>query len=67
MKLLKLTKCLICPFKQQSWTRSGNIDVCTNPINQDENGYCKEIPDPQIIPDFCELPDVPETDFGDIK
>jgi len=60
MKLLKIPNCLECGYRKQSWTRNGDIWVCTNPINQDENGYCKEIPDSNIIPDFCKLEDVKE-------
>ena len=40
-KILKLFDCYSCPFIASSWTRAkGDIFICTNPINQDGDGYC---------------------------
>ena len=58
-KILKLYDCHLCTFKALSWTRAkGDIFVCSNPINADEDGYMREIPDPNVIPEWCKLEDV---------
>jgi len=56
-KILKIHNCLTCPYKASSWRRASDGYVCTNPINQDEDGYCPQIEDLNTIADFCEMED----------
>jgi len=60
-KILKILDCFSCGFCTKKWTREkGDIFKCTHPINMDENGYMKEILDPNEIADFCNLENLKE-------
>ena len=60
MKLIKIAinNCLGCLYSEPTWTKKGEVYLCKN--SKDENGYCKYIPDPNLIPDWCTLEDIEE-------